>query len=300
MIQILMRFKGIFFIFIYVCFINVSVNGQDENRKLNKKDSIKEVIVYEYDTVYVAPDTLKLTDTIIQYQVKERSVESKRNSHPSKLNFDFLSNFNFLKSFDEQWSLGFGVSTSITGLLQKNNEVDSFSRKRTVNSVFELHLNYRVHQFKYSLGFGYLRYHEKLQYQRNSYMDNTPTSTGYYDSLMIKNNVTANNYYQYLQVFCNVGRKWGNREIFFVLNGYILSNILLNASAVTPTSPALNINSSSVQKLDFQSGINPCIGFKVLRQSELSIGPFCNYSMLSNKKFPSSDQLFIGFSCRIQ
>jgi hypothetical protein len=289
-----MRFIGVLFLVICLCFIfRTSVNGQD-NRKQNKRDTIHEVIVYEYDTIYVAADTVKLTDTVVHYQIKNKQVTSKKN------NFDFLNNFNILKSFNERWSLGVGVHTFVSDAFHDTYKVDSFLRKRTLNSTFEFHVNYQADHFKYSLGIGFLPYHEQLKYQKNSFISSTVSSNGSYDSLLIKSNAIADNYYQYLVVFLNLGRRWGKQTVFFVLNGYISSHILLSSKAIFPISSYVPINSSLIQKIGYQVGFNPCIGFKIRKQFELTIGPFCDYAILNKKKYPYNDQVTLGLNVRIQ
>ena len=210
-----MRLKStIIVIIILLLFIhNYSVKAQDKNGSTINIDTISEKVIYEYDTVYVAPDTLKLTDTIVYYQVKSKSIKEKKN-------LNFFVNLNPLQNISEKWSIGIGANAFIRELNNKNRTVDSFYVKKTINFSYEIHINYDLNRFRYSLGLGFASYHEQLEYQKILNLNNSFTSIGSYDSLSVTNKCTATNYYQYLNVFFNLGKKWGKGPFFFVLNSY--------------------------------------------------------------------------------
>ena len=273
---------------------NLSTFGQIHDETHLKLDTIPETIIFEYDTVYLAPDTLKQVDTIVHYQ------QLKQNNTLQKKNFKFLENFNILKGFNEHWSLGVGFNTYLDGLLDKSLLLDSVSVRKLINYSFEVHLNYKVNQFIYSIGLGYSPVHEQFQAQSINGQNSSIAGNGSYDSLQIKSNCLTTNYYHYLNVFLNVGKKWGHGNVFFVLNSNLTCDILINSSALLPFNPPLKVNSSSIQKIGLKIGINPYIGFKFLKNSEFSLGPFCNYSVLHSQKYPVVNQFIFGIGLKIQ
>lgn len=290
-----MRFSVFVVATIFLFIINnLNAFGRIHNETRGKLDTIPETIVFEYDTVYLAPDTLKQVDTIVHYQ------QINPNNAIQKKSFRLLENFNILKGFSEQWSIGIGINTYLDGLMANRLIDDSISVRKLVNYSFEVHLNYKVNQFIYSLGIGYSPVHEQFQIQNTTGHNSSITSNGSYDSLLIKSNCLTTNYYHYLNVFLNVGKKWGHGNVFFVLNSNLTCDVLLNASAFLPFNPPIKVNSSSIQRVGLKLGVNPYIGFKFLRASEFSFGPFCNYSFLNSSKYPIVNQFIFGIGLKIQ
>jgi hypothetical protein len=286
-----MRLTRLFFIVLASFTLNI-VNAQNIGNNQLKQDSIRETIIYEYDTVYVAPDTLIVTDTIVKYK------SDTKPGRPSII-LSFFDKLNLFKNFQREWSAGVGIYSFLSGFPGKDASIDSFSLARLINYQFEFHVNYTVGQNRYSLGVRFTPLREQLHYNETQYIKKD-ISQGVTDSLMVTNNGNNTNYYQLLGIVFNFSRNFGSRSVFFVFNGYVSADMVLGYSAYLPVRQKIEISSSSVRKIAYSFGVSPCLGFKFWQRIDLSIGPFCNYVMQNRDKYPVTSPFTYGMGIKIQ
>jgi hypothetical protein len=286
-----MRLFVHFFFGLGFIIVSNSANAQVNNNKPVNADTINQTVEYEYDTIFVAPDTIRLTDTLYRFQLDKNKTSRSRK-------FKLLNNINIFNSLSDKWSAGLGIYSFLSGF--PINDVDSFSAKWTLNLNFEFHVNYQVNQIRYTLGLGFLPLHEQLQYQGSNSLKSQVVSNGIRDSFLLTSNCTSHNYYNYLQLFFNVGKKWGTRKFFFVLDAGLAGNLLINYHAILPGIQPTKINTSKVGKYGFRIGLNPSIGYKFNNGLNVSLVPFCSYSLLNVYKYPVGEQIIVGLGLRLQ
>lgn len=272
-------------------FFNISSLAQVKENRAEKLDSIHETIEYEYDTIYVAPDTLRIIDTIYQYQTKLK----KANNHYDFKLFRKMDPFNYLS---DKWTAGFGAYFFLSGF--PVGKQDSFSINPNICYNIDFHANYQAGFFRYTLGLGFKAIQEQMHYSGSSTYSSTPITNGYRDSLLIKNNFTSHNYFNYLQLFFNVGKTWSKGKLFFALDLNMTGNVMIMNHSLLPTSNPVRIGSSLLNNYTFSTGLFPAIGYKNKRGICMSVVPFLSVFPFSGYKYPSTERFLVGLGFRVQ
>lgn len=272
-----MNFRRICIVIIQILF-SVSTFSQIDS---TFKDTVKEIIIYEYDTVYIAADTIWLTYTIIDIE-KTNTVKKKKFVFPR---FSFKKLRSFLFPIIPN-SYGINVAPFVAGNLQEKIVSDSLSSQAVINTSFSMQMNYYSRKYILSIGAGFTPYHEKHHFQRTYYSSNIQTNTFEpYDSLLINMEYSADYYYNYLNLNVLFGRKLKlNKKLFLNLNLGFTADYLIDYKQGNT-----NIPLSSVRKFDISFIISPHLVYKKNRRSfEFYLSPFYQHSILQDDKYPKT------------
>ena len=271
-----MAFRFLIFLFFLSIVFNITASAQIPEENKTNIDTLKENIIYEYDTIYLAPDTVRITDTIyhlLPLQIKK---------HHFSIEAVFVPYF--YSSFNSQ----FFSDT----LLVKNN----------LNYNFTLNLVYEKNRYLFSAGIGFSPFHEHLS-KTTSTLSSTSATNGQqlYDSLLIINDCTTENYYNYLGLQLMIGRKWTYRKLNFELKTYLITNLLLNYKAYYPTSePENEIRKSDVLQSVYSVCVSSGFGYQFTKRIGLNISPFYSYSFSNRHKFPRRAFQSIGIGVGVK
>ena len=272
-----MEFKKISIILIQVLF-SVSVFSQIDS---TLKDPNKEITIYEYDTVYLQPDTIRLTnviiDTIKTNPIKNEQLVSK-NNHP------------FFSAIMPN-SVGVKITPFISEIHQNTKISDSLYSQSVINTSFSIQVNYNYNKYILSIGAGFTPYHEKQHFKNTYYSSNLKSSpSGIYDSLLINKEYTANYYYNYLNLNIIFGREWKlNKKWYLSLNAGCIGDYLIGYKQNNT-----NVTESTVRKFDISLTFTPSLTYKINRNFEIYISPFYQHSLLDDKKNPNSSAQKMG------
>ncbi len=234
------------------------------------KDSLNEVTIYEYDTVYLEPDTIRVTDTITTI-IKATEVKKKKA---------------YSLAFLAPKSIGFNLLPFISGNLKNKSISDSLSYKTVFNTSFSVQLNYYNKKYLFSIGAGFTPFHEKYQYSGTYYStDGETDTTGTYDSLLINKKYTAEYYYQYLNLNILFGKKWklNKKWNLRLVTGFTTDFLFAYKQGNSETM------SSEIRKFDVSIYLSPQIVYnykKRKRNFEVYLSPFYQHSLLGNNKYP--------------
>jgi hypothetical protein len=274
----------------YFIFSNISSFAQVHDSRAEKLDSIHETIVYEYDTIYVAPDTLRITDTVYQYQTKLK----KASRHYDFKLFSKIDPFNYLS---DKWTAGAGAYFFLSGF--PLNKQDTFSINPSVCYNIDFHINYRANFFRYTFGIGFKAIREQLHYDSKVFVS-TAMNNGYRDSILYNNNFTSQNYFNYLQLFFNIGKTWTRHKLFFALDLNMTGNLMIMNHSLVPEINPVKIRSSLLNNYSFSTGLFPSIGYKNRRGVCISLVPFASVFPFSGSKYPTTERFMIGVGFRVQ
>ena len=261
------------FVLISCFYINDAVKAQVINTNSVKPDSIVETIVYEYDTVYVAPDTLKLTDTIVNYL----RIPEKIKKH--------------------NLSVGFSILPFISNPFNQVNAIDSFSNQKVFNYSLDVNIGYTLKNYIVSIGAGITPIHERLRYQSSHNVStSSQVASASYDSLQVNYNCTADNYYDYFNAYLSIGRKWRSKNFDYGCNISLITDILIDFKAFVPVSPPLEnrIHSTSVRQLGFSAAVSPYLGYRFGKKLELFVAPFYKYTFNKDHRYPQNNLQNLG------
>lgn len=257
-----MRLFGFIILFIS---INIVIRASDQTAF--KHDTI-ETVIYEYDTVYMAPDTIRVTDTIVNYQLAQPVIEFEKAKH---------------------WSIGVSILPLVSNLLGEKSVIDSFSSKRVVNYNYNLNIQYSFKRFIVGLGGGITRLHDRLMYQS---VHNFLVGS---DSLSVINNCVSDNYYRYFNINLLVGKKWGKQKIHFALDASLAIDILIDYKAVLPVNNEVaKIFDTSIRKIGFAVMVSPSIGYRFGKKLDFYLTPFYRYNLNKRNLYPLSNLQDIG------
>jgi hypothetical protein len=279
-----MNFKRICILLILFLF-SISAFSQVDS---TFRDTIQEITIFEYDTVYMQPDTIRLTDTIVDI-IKLPSIKKK--NHTS-LNF---------KSFFSALSpntFGINFFTFVAGNLQEKKISDSLFSQPIINECYSFRINYNFKKYLFSIGAGFIPYREKYHFLRTYNVSNfkaNPSVT--YDSLLITKEYTSNFYYNYLNFNVLFGRKWNlNKKWYINLNGICITDFLFGYKQGKTDNPEPNI-----RKFDISIGFSPYFIYKFNNKLEIYFSPFYQHSLLNDKKYPftSFQKMGIGVGFNI-
>ena len=262
-------------------FISFSVFSQMDS---TRRDSIEEIIIYEYDTIYIQPDTIRITDTIFDI-IKRDSLKVIEPDISKKIK---LKRYFSMKGILPK-SMGFSVASFFP--INTQSPSDTLILQQVFNTAFKLHLNYYSKKYLLSIGVGYSPYHERFSGFDGSYSSNRDTVTsGSYDSLQISNNYKVDYYYDYLSLDLILGRK-------FIINKKIELNLNFGASTdflIGYKQGNTSVSDSMLRKFDFSLYISPQIIYKINKKLEFRFSPFYHHAILDDKKHPYLLQQRVG------
>lgn len=266
---IYMRVSFLIFAFVTLILSPNIIHAQVDNHQSMKLDTIKETIIYEYDTIFVAPDTIRMVDTIVNYQsVKPVSIKTQTD-----------------KAL--HWSVGTAVLPVFYNFFE-DHKTDSFYIKHNVGTGAELILRASAKKYFYMLRLGLIPIHEEMANQ-NIYLTSVKQNSAYYDSLSVTNNCISNNYYNYLSFAASLGRKWGEGKLYFSFHLSILTDILVKHDAILPVITKERIADTSINKFSWGVAVNPCVGYVLSKRLEIFLSPYYRYSFFQRNKYPNSD-----------
>jgi hypothetical protein len=243
-------------------------------------DTSKEVIIYEYDTVYLKPDTIRLTDTIVEF-LKTKNNKNQR-AHSRLLSRTLFSSNSFLSPLTPNY-ISFNAAPFISGNLQDKNLSDSLVNQTLINKRFSLLWNYLYRKSLFSVGIGFTPYHEKFTNNTSYYSSNAvEISAESYDSLLIKNEITYNYYYNYLNLYAQYGRVWAlDDRLSLSFNIGCIADFLIAYKQGSTQTPG-----SLVRKFDASIIVTPNISYKLGYNFSVFIAPFYERSLLTDNKYP--------------
>ena len=252
------------------------------------RDTIKETIIFEYDTVYLKPDTIRMTDTILNI------IHSKPVKKPKPLfhNFSFFSRGQttytgsaFTSTFLPN-SIGIAIVPFVAGNPTKEHVSDSLTTQPLINVSFCLKLNYMLGKRSiFSVGAGFTPFHE-MQHSQRTYYARVPDSnrTDAYDSLLIREERTYNYYYNFLNLYLLYGRKWNVTDNLYVsINAGCTVDLLLDFKQ-----GHTNRQPSETGKFYISLIISPSLSYKLSNNIEFCLSPFYQHSLGVDKKYPHS------------
>jgi hypothetical protein len=259
-------------ILIAFLFKTFTINAQASEKNVVKPDTITETIVYEYDTVYLAPDTIKLIDTIVNYLPAKKK----------------------LKPYN--WTIGISFAPFISSAFNGQNVIDSFSLKQKLNYGIDFNVRLIKKGVIYGMDVGITPIREQLVFQYSS-QASQQNNADIYDSLRISNNCTSTNYFNYLNANLFIGKKWRKANVFYGMNACFLTNILLGYKALLPiNNPDNKIPSSMVKKLGFGVALNPNIGYRIGKNWEFYLSLLYRYTLNKESKYPQSNLRYMDIA----
>ncbi len=267
-----MNFKR-FFVSTTLIFISLSAFSQIDS---TRRDSIEEIIIYEYDTIYIQPDTIRITDTI--FDIKKRDSLRVTRTNKSK-RLSSRGNFS-MKGFLPK-SFGF----SVVPYTYFNPQIlpDTLNPQQVLNMSYRFQLNYYTNKYLVSYGLTYTPYHEQFSGNDTIYSSNHDTVySGSYDSIRIINNYQIDYYYDYLSLDLMLGRK-------FTLSKKLELNLNIGASAgflIGYRQGNTAISDSMIRKTNFSLLFSPQLIYKISRKFEFKLAPFYQNAIFEKKKSP--------------
>ncbi len=250
-----------------------------------RRDSIEEIIIYEYDTVYIQPDTIRITDTIFDI-VKADSVKitkpnrTRRNRQRSR---DYT-----MKGFLPR-SLGLSFLPFV--YINPQSLSDSLKNEQVFNLAYHFQLNYYTDNFLTSYGLAYSSYHERFSGQYDSFTSNIDTilSTSY-DSIRVTNNYQLDYYYNYLSLDLILGKK-------FIITDKFNINLTVGASAgllMGYKQGNTVVADSMVRKYNLSLIFSLQLTYKISKKFEFKLSPFYQHAIFNEEKNPYSFKQRVG------
>lgn len=257
-------------------FFSLSTFSQTDS---TRRDSIEEIIIYEYDTVYIQPDTIRITDTIFDI-VKTDSIKKTNTNTPRRTRRRI--NEYTMKGFLPR-SLGLSIAPFV--YINPGTLSDTLKPQQVFNMAYHFQLNYYTDKYMVSYRLAYSSYHERFGGKFNSYTSNQDTASfGTYDSIRVVNNYQADYYYDYLSFDILLGRKFNISNKFdlnltFGASAELLLNYRQGNTAVAD---------SMVRKTNFSLIFSPQITYKISRKFEFKLAPYFQHAIFYEKKYPHS------------
>jgi hypothetical protein len=266
-----MRYLYLFVFLILTTF--KSAYAQQPEQKSVTDTIVTEEIVYEIDTVYLQPDTINLSDTIINY-IKQHKKHT--------------------------WFVQAGVSPYVSGIFDFGN-VDTLQLKKTINYAVDFTLAYSFKTSFLGINIGFTQLQENLSYPGISYSSIAQSSGGaFYDSLSYAKTCSYRNYFNYLNIGVVFGRKWkGVRKISYSTSANAGCDILLSESAYSVLSDSYNkipLPTSDIRKLSVSLGLSAALDYTLAKNTEFFFAPYVKFSLRLKKDYPLSSLTVIGFS----
>ena len=254
---------ALFILFFTICRLSGQVHESDSlSQELGP-----EIIVYEDDTIFVAPDTILVIDTIVHYiKVEKPVLRSKR-----ELGIIITNNFN---SFDKQ--------------------IDSVTLRAKPGYRIGIQFTTYKQHFAWYMHAGYESVHNRINF-KNSYGSTGEEVGGVYDSLTIINSYIINDYLDLLYLQLGIGKRWGSKKIIFSVYTYGMYTFIYKQTSLDHFFESVpnELSAGSTVKNNFSLGVRSDLGYKLTSNLIFHIGPSFQYR-INNKKsslFGSSDIL---------
>jgi hypothetical protein len=244
-----------------------------------RRDSIEEIIIYEYDTVYIQPDTIRITDTVFDI-VK---VESVKKTKPTRTRRSRNRNRDYTMTGFLPRSICFSAMPFIC--INSKTPSDSLEPEQITNLAYHFQLNYYTDRFLISYGLSYTTYHERFTGQYISFTSKIDTITSIsYDSIKLTNNYRADYYYNYLGLDLIIGRKFIiNKRLYFNLTAGASASLLMGYKQGNTA-----VVDSMLRKTSFSIILSPQVTYKISRKFEFKLSPFYKHSIFYEEKYPYS------------
>jgi hypothetical protein len=244
---------------------------------ISQIDSVKEITIYEYDTIYLQPDTIRLIDTVIDI-VKIPPINKKKSTFEAYYPPHLILN-----------SFGFHIYSYFAGNLIEERVTDSLYSKPVFNYAISGQINFQKKKLQISVGVGFAPFQEKQYFKYNSYVLKTD-STGMSDSLLITNKSNYLYHINYLNLNVLIGRKWRvNKKWTLSLDAGFFADILIGYKQGNT-----NKHSSLIQKVNLSFGLSPTFYYRERKKTEFFISPFYQHSIMHKKDFPYTTFQKIG------
>ena len=239
-------------------------------------DSIEEIIIYEYDTIYIQPDTIRITDTIFDIIKKDSLKVSKpKRSRTRRVRSNYT-----MKGFLPR-SIGLSAIPFVP--LNPQSPADTLNPQVVFNMAYHLQLNYYTDKFLISYGLKYTSYHEQFNGYFTSYSSNKGiVSASLYDSILVTNKYVVDYYYDYLSLDVMVGRKLTfGEKLDLNLNLGLQADFLIGYKQGNTS-----VSDSMVRKTNFALILSPQITYKIGEKFEFKLSPFYQHAIFEEKKYP--------------
>jgi hypothetical protein len=245
-------------------------------------DTVRETVVYEYDTVYVAPDTLRLVDTLVHFLPEEKKVTPEIKPIPAPV-----------KTY--HWALGFFFSPSLSGMLDRGPVMDSSSTERVVNMGYHVQVQVGIGKWIYHLAAGWSPIHERIHFNEQYFTTGNYVS-GVYDSLYVKSEAVIDNYYDYLTASLGLGRKWETRKFSYFCQASFGVAFLTGHRASFLVNHQLNtaLPASSIRTTDYSVAIDAGIAYKFSKRISWQVAPYYQHTIASVGKHPFGNLQILG------
>ena len=228
-----------------------------------------ETVIYEYDTIYVSPDTIRITDTIISYQ-SQRPLQ--------------------VKEKEEHWAIGISLLPMVSNFFGEKSVIDSSSAKKVYNFTYNVNFQYNYKGFIVCLGGGITRLHDRIIYpqRRNQLIAS--------DSILIVGNCISDNYFRYVNLSLSLGKKWGKRRIHYALSASFITDILIDHNAILPLSEQVYNKTfdTSVRKIGIAIMISPSVIYRLGKKLDFFISPCYRYTLNKRNLYPLSNLQEVG------
>lgn len=248
-------------------------------------DTIVEEIIYEYDTIYLETDTIKLVDTIYIEPDTVRIIDTVFQKPERK-----YTNKNVKRFFKRHFVVRKPEIVSFeynTFLGEFNDKMinDSVLSKRTLGQSLAGQFDYPICGLLFSIGLEYSFLNEKQSYQSISLTSSKENSVdGNYDSLAVNNSYNAEYYYRYLGLYLYLGKQWEVNQKLALGFSFGVNSSFLSDYEQGNTSVSKN------ELKDFILSANT--SFKATFMLSKYVGvyfkPFYQYSFFTETKYPSS------------
>jgi hypothetical protein len=266
---------------IIILFFSFSAFSQVDS---TMKDSIEEIVIYEYDTLYYAPDTIFTSDTI--YRVDTIFI----NKNKKKRNRKWIQTFKSIRKnyqfsiIPRSYSLVGGIF--FNGKLEETLQSDSLYFQPNYNYSYSLQLSYNLLAFELLFGIGNSKLNEQFYYY-NSYQTQISTSTisNNYDSLTVDEKIVVNTYYDNLNLYVLLGKRFdlNRRKLFFSFHGGCFADYLLKYEQGNT-----NISKDQVKNISLSFLFTPKLSIRLKRNFELYFAPYLKWPLNKSDKFPKN------------
>ncbi len=298
-----MRLILTFFILSFLC--TVTCKAQTETKKNPATDTVSEKEIIEYDTIYLAPDTTKLIDTIVHYLDLKNQKKIHKKSWSFKPDFNniltpFKKLYNSAKKTTNEdlstgkqkvhkWSILFAAEPYVNGFLTNGKINDSLAFKKVVNAACNLGIMYHRTRYFYTFGLGYTSLFEQIQYQSKHYSSNiSQYGNSSYDSILVTNSSAINNNFKLLNIFISAGYNWPYTRINLSFSFTFGSDILIDYSAIALSNSFNNKieKSTYLKDVNFSIGIKPYISYNISKRWKFFVAPFYSHTLNNSIKYP--------------
>lgn len=252
----------------------------------NVNDTIIEEIIYEYDTIYMAPDTIWIVDTIY-VPIEKADLKKARKKNFRKA----------LKSLTPS-SFGFQTATFLAGNYFNRSFNDSINTDYSLNQSYSIQVEYLFGNFLVSAGVGYLPFKEKHSFNHSSYQSNKELNpSGNYDSLLITNKYIAEYYYDFINAYLMVGKQWSlSKKLNFALQAGLSIDFMR-----VFYKGQLDIGNYKLPNSNYSAQISTTLGYKINKNFEIFISPQYQRTINNRKEIPVtiSQKTGIGIGFKI-